>query len=363
MMEHAKIAVMTKINSNFELRSYPLTPPPEGMARLKLVASGVCGTDVHIREGRLPVATPAAIGHEFVGTVEEASGSGIGPGDNAIVYIARPCGECPLCANGDDANCVRMEVTNSENPDVPPHFYGGFGEYNYTPIENLIKIPPELPPERVCAFACAGPTAMRAFRLGMNAGLEPGRIKTAVIQGLGPIGLFAAAYLSAAGAEQIVSVTRTADERRERAARSLGVTECLRLSEHAPTDIAGRVLDMTDGLGADLVYEASGNPSAFRLGLDMLRNRGMYLLPGQYSDSGTVSIPPQIITFKALRVIGASQYSKSDVTSYLKFFAEDPRVAEAAASITDRYPLHDIDRAFDDASAGKNIKTMIVPQG
>ena len=178
-MKKAIAAVMNEINKPFEIREFELTSPPKGMAKLKLIASGVCGTDIHIHRGKIPVKTPAIIGHEFIGCIEEIAEEdskeyGIRPGDNVIVYIACPCGECLLCRSGDDANCVNMKVTNSENPEVPPHLYGGYAEYNYTPVANLVKIPAELDPKMTCVFACAGPTVVHAIELAnrANCGIE-----------------------------------------------------------------------------------------------------------------------------------------------------------------------------------------------
>ena len=130
-METAKLAVMTGVNEPFEIREYPLTEPAEGMAEMKLISSGVCGTDLHILRGKIPVTLPATIGHEFVGEVvkiseKDSSESGICKGDRVIVDIACPCGECLLCQNGDDANCVHMGLTNGGNVEEAPHFYGGY---------------------------------------------------------------------------------------------------------------------------------------------------------------------------------------------------------------------------------------------
>lgn len=169
-LKTAKAAVFTGVNKPFEIKEYELTEPSEGMAKIKLVASGICGTDIHIHRGKIPLNPPLIIGHEFVGCVEALSEDdskkyGIYAGDNVIVDIACPCGECLLCKEGNDANCLNMAVTNGGNPETAPHFYGGYGEYNYSPVKNLIKIPKELDAKMTCVFACAGPTALHAFSL------------------------------------------------------------------------------------------------------------------------------------------------------------------------------------------------------
>lgn len=152
-MNTAKAAIFTGANKPFEIKEFPVTSPKEGMVRLELIASGVCGTDVHFHTGKLAIEPPKVIGHEFVGRVAEISEadsvkSGLKVGDVAIVDIACPCGECKLCKEGDDANCVNMGMTNIGDPYDEPHFHGGFAEVSYAPIENLIKVPAGVDPDR-----------------------------------------------------------------------------------------------------------------------------------------------------------------------------------------------------------------------
>ena len=364
-MHTAKAAVYVAANQPFEIREYPLVAPPPGMAKLRLIASGVCGTDIHIHRGKIGLEPPKVIGHEFVGRVEEigesdSRQSGIGVGDAVIVDIASPCGECLLCRQNDDANCLRMQVTNGGDPEQAPHFWGGYGEYNYSPVQNLIKIPADLDPKLTCVYACAGPTALHAFSLAEQANCHLETAKTAVVQGLGPVGTFAAAYLASLGIPQVICITAGENPVREEVARRLGATEIWNLSRQSEEEIAAHIAAITDGVGADVVFEASGNPQAVPLGMQLLRNRGVYLVPGQYSNSGPVEIQPQSITFKALHIIGSSQYSLCDVREYLHFMAAHPQLHPTIASLITEYPVDEVNQAFDDAKAGKNIKTLLV---
>ena len=363
-MKTGKLAVMVGVDRPFEVREYPLTEPAPGMAQLELIASGVCGTDVHIYHGKIPVSTPTAIGHEFVGRVKvlshkDSQESGIRPGDYAVVDIACPCGECPLCKSGDDANCLHMTTANSGDPAIAPHFYGGFGEYNYSPVKNLIRIPDGLDPLMVCVYACAGPTALHTFRLAREANCGIEKAEVAVVQGLGPVGSFAVLYLASLGIPQIIAITgHDQPERRELALR-LGATEVHDLETESEEQILHRVWELS-GIGADLVFEASGNPRAVPQGMAMLRNRGVYLIPGQYSNSGTVSIAPQLITFNALRIIGSSQYSVADVHAYLDFLKAHKDLHEVIRNMATPYKVEEINRAISDAASGRNIKTVLI---
>ncbi|MBR6727641.1 MAG: alcohol dehydrogenase catalytic domain-containing protein, partial [Clostridia bacterium] len=113
----AKAAVFMGPEKPFDVREFEVTATPAGYGKSRLIASGVCGTDLHFHRGKLFVQPPTVIGHEFVGQLEdcdetEAAKYGLKKGDNVIANIAVPCGKCLLCRTGDDANCVNMQVTN-----------------------------------------------------------------------------------------------------------------------------------------------------------------------------------------------------------------------------------------------------------
>lgn len=257
----AKAAVFMGANASFEVREFPVTETPAGYGRSRLIASGICGTDVHFHNGKLTVQPPTIIGHEFVGKLEdcdagEAAKYGLKVGDNVIADIAVPCGECLLCKTGDDANCVHMGVTNGGSIYEAPHLYGGYTEVNYTPLTNLIKIPDELDPVMVTTFACPGPTAIHAFRLAEQAGVKLQEKETAVVQGLGPVGCFAVMYLKAAGVKKVYAITAGNNLKREALAKELGADEVFNVTRQEAAEITGRLQQENDGLGVDLWLRA-----------------------------------------------------------------------------------------------------------
>ena len=359
----AKAAILTAKNTPFEIREYEVTKPQSGTALLQLAASGVCGTDMHIASGKIYEVGEQVIGHEFIGTVtdispKDAEASGIQIGDTAMVYIAVACGECLLCKSGDSANCVNMKITNGGKPNDPPHFHGGFAEYSYAPVANLIKVPSDLDPVTVSVFACPGPTVFHAFALMRRAAFTPETVTTAVVQGTGPVGCFAVLYLASLGVKNIIAVSKTDTD--SALIKSLGATEVISLAEKTEDEIAQHIQGLTGSLGADLVFEASGNPAAIPLGIALLRNRGVYLIPGQYSNSGGITIQPQLITFKALALLGSSQYDKDDIASYIAFLQKNRHLHATIRSLASCYAVTDINRAFDDIRERKNIKTILI---
>lgn len=361
----AKAAVFMGPEKDFEIREFEVTKTPNGYGQSELIASGICGTDVHMHRGKLAVGYPSIIGHEFVGRLtdldeEEGKKYGLQVGDAVIADIAVPCGECILCKNGDDANCVNMKVTNGGSIDEAPYLYGGYTEVNYTPLTNLIKIPAELDPTMTATFACPGPTAIHACRLAEQAGVDLSKINVAVVQGLGPVGCFAVMYLKKMGVKKLYAITAGDNSPREALALKLGADHVFNLTKEGTAAVTEALQKENGGLGVDLCFEASGAPQAVVQGMDILRNRGVYLVPGQYSNAGGIEIQPQLITFKALHIIGSSQYSVSDVETYLDFLCENRDLHEVILQLGNKYKIEQVNEAFVDAKSGNNVKTLLI---
>lgn len=365
MKMKAKAAVFMGANTDFAVREFEVTAPPSGYGQMELIASGICGTDVHIYHGKLGSNPPTVIGHEFVGRIvavdeAEAAAYGLKAGDAVIADIAVPCGECLLCKSGDDANCVSMKVTNGGSIEEAPYLWGGYAEMNYTPLTNLVKIPESVDPVVAATFACPGPTAIHAVSLARQAGVKPESCNVAVVQGLGPVGLFAVMYLKKLGIGKVYGITSRENPAREAQALALGADKVFCLQRDGEAEVTAALQQENGGLGVDLCLEASGAPTAVIQGMDILRNRGVYLIPGQYSNSGGITIQPQMITFKALHIIGSSQYSMCDVKEYLAFLAEHSELHSRIAELSSRYLIEQANEAFEDARKGCNIKTLFV---
>lgn len=361
----AKAAVFMGPEKDFKIREFEVTKTPKGYGQSELIASGICGTDVHMHRGKLAVGYPSIIGHEFVGRLtdldeEEGKKYGLQVGDAVIADIAVPCGECILCKNGDDANCVNMKVTNGGSIEEAPYLYGGYTEVNYTPLTNLIKIPAELDPTMTATFACPGPTAIHACRLAQQAGVDLSKINVAVVQGLGPVGCFAVMYLKKMGVKKLYAITAGDNSPREALALKLGADHVFNLTKEGTAAVTEALQKENGGLGVDLCFEASGAPQAVVQGMDILRNRGVYLVPGQYSNAGGVEIQPQLITFKALHIIGSSQYSVSDVETYLDFLCANKDLHEVILQLGNKYKVEQVNEAFVDAKSGNNVKTLLI---
>ena len=339
-----KAALFMGADKPFDVVEYPVSSPENGYALLKLKASGICGTDLHIRHGRLGQNVPRIIGHEFIGEVADINcdDSDVKIGDTVIFNMATPCGKCKLCTDGDSANCLHFEVAYDNDPTVAPHFFGGYGEYCYAKASrksgNLIKIPDGVDVLSASMFPCAGPTIIHALKLGGIFGSKGAGVENAVVQGAGPLGLFASIWLSKCGVKNIYTVMSSTKSARAQNVRAL--------SDATPISFDELDKMIADGFTSDLCIECSGNPAAFLTGCNVLRNRGKYLIPGQYSDSGNISFGPQMITFKALQLIGSSQYDASDVADYISFLDNSREILPALAKCVKTFPVCEINEAL-----------------
>lgn len=365
----AKAAVYVEAGKPVEVRSYPVAPPAGDDVRLTLERSGICGTDIHIVEGRLPIPPVFIPGHEFVGRIDalgpKAKQDGLGrplrAGDLAIACVAKPCGVCFTCRQGETASCLQFGVTNIRSPEEAPHLFGGFAEMLYHPARCLVRIPKGLNLDAVAAFPCAGPTAIRAFDFA--GGLSKGEL--VVVQGTGPVGLFAIAWAARAGCA-VIAIGSGARPDRIKLARLLGARHVLDYRKMPEAERLAFVrrfaAQLKRGDGADVVFEASGSPTAIPEGMALCRTLGRYIVPGQYSASGTVAIHPEQITFRALKIVGSGQYKLADIATYLGFLAKNPALQKKfSRCITHRYKVRDAVRALRQASEGRSVKGVFVP--
>jgi len=157
----------------------------------------------------------------------------------------------------------------------------------------------------------------------------------------------------------VVISARPFDEKKETLAKEMGATHTVSLLGDGEEKIAELIREISGGLGADVVFEGSGSPKAIPLAMEILRNRGVYIVPGQYSASGGIEIQPQVITFKALQILGSSQYTFCDVEAYVEFLRKNPDVQKMLVAMATGYKVEEADKAFADAKARKNIKTVL----
>jgi 2-desacetyl-2-hydroxyethyl bacteriochlorophyllide A dehydrogenase len=256
-----------------------LQHPEDAIVAVK--ASGICGSDLHILHGRVPVERGFTIGHEFVGTVLAAGPEvqRVAVGDRVLGCFHTACGTCPACIRGDYHRCLngRTFGHGSKLGDLP----GAQAERLLVPRTNLtLRRVPEGITDDVALFA--GDVLGTGYHAIAHAGLRAG--DTVAVLGLGPVGLCAVQAARAAGATQVFAIDTVAD--RLQMARRFGA-EPLHLTEEDPKRA---VRTATGGAGVDVVVDAVGDPEPLALAISLARDAGTVSGIGAYAGRGEVAL-------------------------------------------------------------------------
>ncbi len=364
----ANAVVLRAFNEPLVVETAPVPDPEPGALVARVDYGGVCGTDVHLHHGNLPIPTPIVLGHEAVGRVAKLGegaavdfvGQPLREGD-AIAWSSNiPCGRCFWCVvERERTLCENRRVYGvNQRFDEWPRLSGGWAEAVYLqPGSAIFKLPAGVPPEQAIALGCAGPTAVHGVldTVGVRVG------ETVVVQGSGPVGIAAAMYAHLGGAAKVILVGGPAN--RLVLARELGIGD-VHVDLFEITDPAARidrVLAETPGRrGADLVLECAGVPAAVPEGFEMARRNARYLVLGQYTDRGPTAINPHVITRKQLRVFGSWAFAEAHYLRYVESFPALAARFDLGRLIT-RYPLAEANRALADVAAGAVMKAVLAP--
>jgi L-iditol 2-dehydrogenase len=359
-----RAAVMPAPHRAIELRDLAEPVVAPGGVLLEVVASEVCGTDVHLHHGRLAgVPWPIVPGHVSVGRVLEAPGmkadalgAPCGVGDLVTFYdVIGACGRCYACTVARTPNrCPERRVygITMSAKDGP---FGGWAERIYLkPGTQVLRIEAPLTADAVIGGGCGmftGYGAVERSALPMGASV--------VVQGSGPVGLCAAAFARLRGADLVMVIGDP--EARLALADALGADVAMSVTATTPEERSNAVRERTGGRGADVVIEASGNPRAVPEGLDLLRDGGTYVIAGHYTDAGPVAINPHLINRKHATVLGQWGTSFHHVTGALALLARHRDRLDLARLIGGRYGLRDAGKALQDVAELRVTKAIIVP--
>jgi L-iditol 2-dehydrogenase len=364
-----------------ELRHYPFPDELEpGAVLLRMLASGICGTDKHTYRGETQQyagtdhasSTPFPIiqGHENVGVVEAIGpggatafdGSELQVGDRVVPAPNRACGECEYCrADFPYYFCRRLEnYGNSLTCAEAPHLFGGWSEYLYLrPRTPVFKVPEELPTQVAVLtelFAVTHSLDLAA-QMPRPGGFQPG--DTVAIVGAGPVGIVHAAKARLMGASEVIAVDPFGP--RLELTRELGANHTLVAGADDPT-VVDLVRDVTGGRGVDVVVDATGHPSSFVPSLDLLRDGGTLVEVGAFVDLGTVPVNPATILGRNLTIVGVAGEDARAYDRTLAMLAEHhPRVPFERA-VTHTFPLAEAEEAIQTALAADTaMKVVITP--
>jgi D-arabinose 1-dehydrogenase-like Zn-dependent alcohol dehydrogenase len=328
------------------------TPQPKGTeVLLKVLAAGVCHSDLHIADGwfdlgggkRLSLADrgmklPVTLGHENVGEVvavgPDAKDVRIGARMLANPWIG--CGTCHPCRRGDENLCRAMKSLGVFSN-------GGYADYLMVPHPRYLSDIGDLPPERVAPLACSGVTTYSALKKVPTLKTEP-----TVIIGAGGLGLMCLALHQKMGGHSAIVVD--VDPAKHKAAKLAGAAHVI---DGSAADAAARIIDLTNG-GAWAVIDLVGSSQSARLGYDSLIKGGKYIIVGLFGGDLTLSLPP--IPMRALTIQGSYVGSVPEMAELMELVRRTgpPQVPVATK------PLKEVNGVMDDLRAGKVIGRVVL---
>lgn len=361
-----------------EIQEFPKPKVEKDGALLRVTHCGVCGTDPHIFKGDLAVPTPLVLGHEFAGIIEEMGsdfprkdmrGKPLEIGDAVTLGTSLVCGECHYCRfvpqrNNLCENCDIYGITLTSTE--APHLFGGYAEYVYLkPGSWVYKVPEGMDLEIAALadpMACATRTFERAYGSGIPSANEGfGACKAVVIQGLGTIGILAAAAAKTAGAYPVIGIENVSS--RIEMGKKFGCDHIIDMKVYKTSaEREERVKELTNGLGADVVLEMAGVPQAFEESIMLVRPGGKIIEFGHFSDVGCASINAQHIVNKDLDICGVFAYPNSQIGIALDLLNTTKERFPYNELITHRFSVEDAEKALLASKDKSCVKSMIVPE-
>jgi 2-desacetyl-2-hydroxyethyl bacteriochlorophyllide A dehydrogenase len=342
-----------------------LEAPRQGEVRVRVVACGVCHSDVSLVRGTFPAMGPTVCGHEAAGVVVE-TGDGVrslSVGDHVVLSPNPSCGRCDYCARGLFSVCPdSMSIATSMMPDGTTRLSRGgemvfrglglaaWAEQVVVPEQGAIRIDPDVPLDVACVIGCAVQTGVGAAINTVD--LAPG--DSVLVLGAGGIGVSIVQGAAIAGASRII-VSDPSESRREQALH-FGATHVV---DPSVDDVAATTMALT-GIGADVAFDAVGSSALIRTAMEATRNGGTTVMVGAAPVDDELSLVPALAMFTEKRLVGSllgSCWAPRDIPRLVDLWRAGR--LDLDSMVTARRPLEQINEAIEDMEAGRGLRTVL----
>jgi alcohol dehydrogenase len=318
-----KAAVVPAASSSWQIKDVPQPQPGPNQVLVKMHASGICYTDVHLTLGHFPGPFPRILGHEPVGEIVAAApdvtmrkvGDRVG-----TVWIQSTCGRCEWCQRGRRMFCPYLKGTGIEAQ-------GGHAEYMLMNADATYLVPDKIPYEQAAPIFCAGHTVYSGLRWA-----DPQPHERLAVLGIGGLGHLAVQYAKAAGFETI-AISHSPDK--DEMIRDLGADEIVR---------DGKSLAAAGG--ADVILSTSNSTASMIDSIQGLRPDGRLVAMG--ADTAPISVSLSDLISKRIRIIGSQQNGPEYLYEALDFVAKG-----RVKTIIETYPLAEAQKAYERVAEGK----------
>jgi S-(hydroxymethyl)glutathione dehydrogenase / alcohol dehydrogenase len=364
-----KAAICTAIDTPLEIADVDLQAPKPGEVKVRLGASGVCHSDLSVRNGTLLAPLPAVLGHEGAGVVEEV-GEGvenIAPGDHVVISWIPQCGDCYFCARGQAELCdVGLPViasgglldgtprfTRDGNPLMHMSASGTFTEATVIPAISAVKIDKDVP---LTAAALIGCGVLTGFGAAVNtADIKAG--DTVAVLGAGGVGLNVIQGARHAGADRIIAIDMV--DGKLQTAQKFGATDLVNAGDG---DATAKVMDVTQQRGADVTFEVIGLQPTIEQAIGMTRRGGQTVLVGVPKFDAMVNIPAALGMIFSEKQIRGCLYGSSnvhrDVPMLIDLYTNGKLMLDELVSR--EISLDQVNDAMDEMGSGEIARSVIV---
>ncbi len=338
----------------------PTPRPGPGEVLVRVAATGVCHTDLHVIKGEVAFPAPGVLGHEVSGHVEELGPGvdGLAVGERVVGAFVMPCGTCRQCEAGRDDLCEPFfaenrlrgnlfdgtsRLTRADGSRLSMYSMAGLAEHAVVPATALAALPDQLPLEESAVLGCAAFTAYGALA---RAGTDL-RGRSVAVVAVGGVGSSIIQFARHLGADPIIAVD--VDDDKLGAARALGATVTV---NSVTADVRQAVRDATDGAGAEVVLEVLGRPATVELGFSLLREGGRMVVVGIAAGDATAAVPITALVRRGMTITGSfGARTRRDLPEVVRLAAEG--AFDVRRAVTRRFSLEDAPLAYELLDAGR----------
>lgn len=364
-----RAAVVETKSGPFVFRELDLDAPRQDEVLVRVVATGLCQTDVHVRNQDYPVPLPLVLGHEGAGVVEQvgAAVEGVKPGDHVVMSYPS-CGHCRFCRSGHNSYCEhgyemcfggsRLDGSNALHwPQGEPHademhgnFFGqsSFATYALASASNVVKVPGDLPLDLLAPLGCG-------FQTGAGAVLNSLQVRAGssiAVFGAGAVGSAAIMAARIVGAAPIIAVD--INPKRLALARELGATHAINSRE---ADTAARIMEII-GTGVDHVLEITARPEMLKLAVDVLAPLGIAALIGGAPAGAQAAIDMNtLLNGRIVRgIIQGDAVPQLFIPTLIEMYRKGDFPFDRLVRF---YDFNEINQAVEDTRRGETVKAVL----
>ncbi len=355
-----KAAVCYEFGKPLVIEEVDLDPPQTGEVKVRMAATAICHSDIHVIRGELGFRLPLVAGHESSGYVEE-TGEGVTTvkvGDNVIISLLSSCGRCYSCSHAQPQNCEHKWPLSTESrlhnkkgePLIHMTRTATFAEYAIVDQSQVVAIPKDIPMDRAALLACGVITGFGA--VVNRAQVRP--MSSVVVIGTGGVGLNAIQGAFISGADPIIAVD-IRDSKLE-IAKSFGATHGIRADGNDPIQT---VKDITNGRGADYVFVTVGSVAALKQAFPMTAIRGTMVTVGFPPHGGGMTLPGFLFGERTVTSSNmGSTILSTEIPKLISLYKE--KRLKLDELVTAHFPFDKINEAIEDSEKGQALRNILL---